>query len=372
MAQTADGKADPDPRWTALRDKASAARAVHGNLDLCWIRPEDDPDGEHFWRPSGSDQGWHPKPPRNLAKTHSAFSDFLDFAAEAGRYLDSDAADPAGAWLTMLLRRWPSDGAGIVGLDFHGNGIAVRFETGSLMDAWGLGEELCAELSGARTSFWAAAMGVPRPDPRDLPSRSRGRRPSAPEQAAYDSLLSQAKPIKEWRKLDFQRRASSQNPGPLADANYPKMIEDPRTRERVRVATPEQQTVQLAKWGTTAEEAEWAAAGRRGHQPKPEQPLGSSKAGSIPRRSGRGRPPKITADSKAEADAVTRRAAERQGVVMPILKEKRWTRGKLVTEVGVGKGTVYGYLDGTRAWMDKDSRTAIAQVLGLDVDKLPV
>jgi hypothetical protein len=58
-------------------------------------------------------------------------------------------------------------------------------------------------------------------------------------------------------------------------------------------------------------------------------------------------------------------------MVCPILEQKRWTRGRLVTESGVGKATVYGYLDGTRASINKDNRRAIAEVLGLKPDQLP-
>lgn len=41
------------------------------------------------------------------------------------------------------------------------------------------------------------------------------------------------------------------------------------------------------------------------------------------------------------------RAERRQAVVDPILARKRWTRGQLATEAGVGKATVYGYFDGS-------------------------
>ena len=55
-----------------------------------------------------------------------------------------------------------------------------------------------------------------------------------------------------------------------------------------------------------------------------------------------------------------------------MLAEKRWTRGRLVTESGVGKATVYGYLDGTRASINHDNRRAIAEALGLKTDQLPL
>jgi hypothetical protein len=54
------------------------------------------------------------------------------------------------------------------------------------------------------------------------------------------------------------------------------------------------------------------------------------------------------------------RAERRQAVVSPILKAKYWTRGRPVTESGVGKATVYGYLNGTRTSINKDNRKALA------------
>ena len=63
-------------------------------------------------------------------------------------------------------------------------------------------------------------------------------------------------------------------------------------------------------------------------------------------------------------------AAKRQSIVMPILKQKRWSRGKLVTESGVGKNCVYEYLDGTRN-PGYDNRKAMADALGLTEDQLP-
>ena len=59
-------------------------------------------------------------------------------------------------------------------------------------------------------------------------------------------------------------------------------------------------------------------------------------------------------------------------MINPILKQKCWTRGRLVTESGVGKATVYGYLNGTRASIAKENRRALAEVLGLNPDQLPL
>jgi hypothetical protein len=69
--------------------------------------------------------------------------------------------------------------------------------------------------------------------------------------------------------------------------------------------------------------------------------------------------------------AIAERAARRQSVVMPILAKRGWKKGKLVTKSGVGKATVYGYLDGTRSWIKDENRIAIAQTLDLELNQLP-
>lgn len=65
------------------------------------------------------------------------------------------------------------------------------------------------------------------------------------------------------------------------------------------------------------------------------------------------------------------RAASRQKIVMPILKGKRWKPGRLATKAGVGKNSVYQYLDGTRATITEDNRTAIAEALEIKLGDLP-
>ena len=70
-------------------------------------------------------------------------------------------------------------------------------------------------------------------------------------------------------------------------------------------------------------------------------------------------------------EVVSERAARRRAVVNPILEKKRWKAGRLVTESAVGKATVYGYLDGTRGWIDEDNRKAIAECLDLKSEELP-
>jgi hypothetical protein len=83
-----------------------------------------------------------------------------------------------------------------------------------------------------------------------------------------------------------------------------------------------------------------------------------------------------TATDQNEAAAFTRsqfeasRAAARKKVVMPILTQKRWSPGKWATIAGVGKNSVYEYLNGKRS-LTKNNREAMAQVLGLRAEDLP-
>jgi hypothetical protein len=75
----------------------------------------------------------------------------------------------------------------------------------------------------------------------------------------------------------------------------------------------------------------------------------------------------------SEGDAVRTEsalAAKRQGVIMPILRQKRWSRGMWVTKSGVGKNCVYEYLAGKRNPGDVN-RKAMAEALGLAVEDLP-
>jgi hypothetical protein len=71
-----------------------------------------------------------------------------------------------------------------------------------------------------------------------------------------------------------------------------------------------------------------------------------------------------------EQDQRATRAAVRQAVVMPILKSRRWKRGKWATQAGVGKNSVYEYLDGRRTLSD-ENRRAMAEVLELNPQDLP-
>jgi hypothetical protein len=64
-------------------------------------------------------------------------------------------------------------------------------------------------------------------------------------------------------------------------------------------------------------------------------------------------------------------AARRRAVVNPILERKRWKPGRLGTEAGIGNGTIYGYLNGTRASISKENRKAIADALEIKLEQLP-
>ena len=72
----------------------------------------------------------------------------------------------------------------------------------------------------------------------------------------------------------------------------------------------------------------------------------------------------------AEESSQGVRAAARKAVVMPILASKRWKRGKWATKAGVGKNSVYEYLEGRRTLSD-ENRKAMAEALGLEPTDLP-
>jgi hypothetical protein len=72
----------------------------------------------------------------------------------------------------------------------------------------------------------------------------------------------------------------------------------------------------------------------------------------------------------AEESSEGVRAAARKAVVMPILASKRWKRGKWATKAGVGKNSVYEYLEGRRTLSD-ENRKAMAEALGLEPTDLP-
>jgi hypothetical protein len=67
---------------------------------------------------------------------------------------------------------------------------------------------------------------------------------------------------------------------------------------------------------------------------------------------------------------IAERAGIRQGIVMPILRKKRWKRGRWATASGVSKNSVYEYLDGRRS-LSTENRKAMADAIGLKPDELP-
>ena len=77
------------------------------------------------------------------------------------------------------------------------------------------------------------------------------------------------------------------------------------------------------------------------------------------------------ATSSAELETQQQRATRRQAVVMPILRSKGWKRGTLVSKAGIGKNSVYEYLNGTRKSITEANKQAIADALGLQKERLP-
>lgn len=77
------------------------------------------------------------------------------------------------------------------------------------------------------------------------------------------------------------------------------------------------------------------------------------------------------AQSNEEPALVEKRALRRRSIVMPILQKKGWTQNRLVSEAGVGKNSVYDYLNGTRGQITPQNRDAISEALGLGPEELP-
>lgn len=76
-------------------------------------------------------------------------------------------------------------------------------------------------------------------------------------------------------------------------------------------------------------------------------------------------------EAPSHEQVIAERAAIRRAIVMPILNKKRWKPGRLVTKAGIGKNSVYQYLDGTRATITDENRKAIAHALDLEPADLP-
>jgi hypothetical protein len=98
--------------------------------------------------------------------------------------------------------------------------------------------DFCLSLEGPRGS-----VGSESPE-----ASTANRNPSPSEQAEYNSRRDQAKTLDEWRKLDYERRADAQKPGPPPDPHYPTWIEHPKTGQRVLVPNREAEKQQLAAW----------------------------------------------------------------------------------------------------------------------------
>jgi hypothetical protein len=86
------------------------------------------------------------------------------------------------------------------------------------------------------------------------------------------------------------------------------------------------------------------------------------------------RKPSTTAAEATEAEmddpGQAKRARIRQAVVMPILDKKHWKRGRWASEAGVGKNSVYEYLDGKRS-LTPENRKAMAEAIDLKAEDLP-
>ena len=74
--------------------------------------------------------------------------------------------------------------------------------------------------------------------------------------------------------------------------------------------------------------------------------------------------------AEGSANSQAELAAKRQAVVTPILKQRRWSRGRWVTAAGIGKNCIYEYLNGRRN-PGIENRQAMADALGLKLDELP-
>jgi hypothetical protein len=151
----------------------------------------------------------------------------------------------------------------------------------------------------------------------------------------------------------------------------------------------DEQKAQLRRLGCTADLDKpgellrelWAAAKLHGSltdsefwlaSPRDVYALLELKVAEIDRAGGQRTRSRKRAGGSGREETQEERAARRQAVFMPILEEKEWTRGKLCTESGVGKATVYGYLDGSRKTIEKPNRDALADALEIDRKDFPV
>lgn len=75
--------------------------------------------------------------------------------------------------------------------------------------------------------------------------------------------------------------------------------------------------------------------------------------------------------SPDDSDVKTERATTRSAWLEPLLKRKRWTRGRLATEAGLSNDTVYNWANGTWETMKADNRTSLCDALGVPEHEMP-
>jgi len=103
------------------------------------------------------------------------------------------------------------------------------------------------------------------------------RHPSPQELAEYASRRKQAKPIDEWRAIDFKRRAGAQKPGTPPEPGYPTMIASPKDpKDRRAVYSKAQHDSVLAEWGRAPQPASAAEVVLESNRRENETPIGGA------------------------------------------------------------------------------------------------
>lgn len=83
---------------------------------------------------------------------------------------------------------------------------------------------------------------------------------------------------------------------------------------------------------------------------------------------------KVPDEPQVVEEGVKQRAERRRAFIIPRLQAKRpkpWSPGRLAAEAGVGKNSVYEYLNGKRAKISKENREAFSNALGVKPSELP-
>jgi hypothetical protein len=75
-------------------------------------------------------------------------------------------------------------------------------------------------------------------------------------------------------------------------------------------------------------------------------------------------------DFSVRADDGEQLARERQAVVTPVLRQRRWSASRWAENAGVDKSVALGYLSGTST-PHEENRKALAQAIGLPLNRLP-